>query len=746
MSLLFPAGSLRRTPAMVVGDGLILLLSLTALTRFILRSYVLPGDAEPVLLACLLAGLLSLLVWSLPGRLPWIGAGLWTAAWAVLLWQNREAVSLGARVVLREAIGCWNNATGILLPSPEPSGLLPWHLGEAAAVFYPFVVWLFALLLGWAAVRRRGALPLLILTVPPLVPVLLAEVALDWTALAALAGCYGARLLAGQFARSSPAGGARAALAALPVTLALAVGLTALVPPEDYAPPAWAADVAEEVWEYLDPDPPEPTGAAEARPVGTIAPIQVALPSVDLAQLGPREHTGTDLFRVECDVPGALYLRVGSYTNYTRDSWLREDVGGELFDLSALFPGLAAEARGGAGHQLTVTHLLGEARELLTPYQFTDVYTETGSAADSAPATLTWSVRQDAVVRLDDDSQRSYSFRYFPLDGNPRPVPDNGDGLADQEANYYAQACNRYLAVPDATAEGLRRWREEAEAGMASPRSDGSRYGETLAQASRVVELLWENASYDLNVSAMEEGDFVLRFLESGRGYCVHFASAAALLLRLEGIPARYVEGYLTDMPESGSTLIPDSAAHAWVEIYLEGYGWYPVEATPPDGTGGQPPLPAQDTDPAEETDTPEPTDDPEDEDDPAVGAGRALLRQLLRVLAGLGTVLLLLTAGGAGLRLFRGWQWRRLFRRPDVNAAVLAAYRWLRQMAPYGAGEDETVTAAAEKARFSQHTLTEEERTAVLRALSRRARAAERGLPPAKAALFRFLFRFPHP
>ena len=61
----------------------------------------------------------------------------------------------------------------------------------------------------------------------------------------------------------------------------------------------------------------------------------------------------------------------------------------------------------------------------------------------------------------------------------------------------------------------------------------------------------------------------------------MHFASAAALLLRLVGIPTRYVAGYVADIPASGKANVPDSNAHAWVEVYLDGYGWEPVEVTP---------------------------------------------------------------------------------------------------------------------------------------------------------------------
>lgn len=89
--------------------------------------------------------------------------------------------------------------------------------------------------------------------------------------------------------------------------------------------------------------------------------------------------------------------------------------------------------------------------------------------------------------------------------------------------------------------------------------------------------------------------DFVDWFLnESKSGSCTHFASAAVLLCRSQGIPARYCEGFVikpSDMLEQGNpgdivTLsISDSRAHAWVEVYVNGYGWLTYEMTP--GYGG---------------------------------------------------------------------------------------------------------------------------------------------------------------
>ena len=66
-------------------------------------------------------------------------------------------------------------------------------------------------------------------------------------------------------------------------------------------------------------------------------------------------------------------------------------------------------------------------------------------------------------------------------------------------------------------------------------------------------------------------------------GYCEMFASAAALMLRSQGIPTRMVTGYAPG--EYNSTLdqaiVRESDAHAWIEAFFPGHGWVPVDPTP---------------------------------------------------------------------------------------------------------------------------------------------------------------------
>lgn len=80
-----------------------------------------------------------------------------------------------------------------------------------------------------------------------------------------------------------------------------------------------------------------------------------------------------------------------------------------------------------------------------------------------------------------------------------------------------------------------------------------------------------------------EDRDFVEYFLtEQKKGYCVHFATAAAILYRMCGYPARYAEGYLMSESEPYAAMeVKNNQAHAWVEVYHDAVGWIPVEVTP---------------------------------------------------------------------------------------------------------------------------------------------------------------------
>lgn len=83
----------------------------------------------------------------------------------------------------------------------------------------------------------------------------------------------------------------------------------------------------------------------------------------------------------------------------------------------------------------------------------------------------------------------------------------------------------------------------------------------------------------------------IARFLEVKSGYCVHFASAMALMARTLGIPSRVAEGYLPGATSGGTANNPGEYTvtsddlHAWPELYFAGVGWVPFEPTVGRGT-----------------------------------------------------------------------------------------------------------------------------------------------------------------
>lgn len=101
--------------------------------------------------------------------------------------------------------------------------------------------------------------------------------------------------------------------------------------------------------------------------------------------------------------------------------------------------------------------------------------------------------------------------------------------------------------------------------------------------ATAICNFLKNNYVYDLG-SKKSEGDRVLNFLfEEKRGICQDFATSMTLMCRSVGIPAKYVTGYYTTEKnkQTGNYIIREKDAHAFVEVYIAGYGWMNFDPTP---------------------------------------------------------------------------------------------------------------------------------------------------------------------
>lgn len=720
------------TPLSAAADGLLVVLLLCALAHFCLTTYlkpfylsagisyvpagaILPLPMLPALGICLGAGVASTVVWSLP-RYRWLTAALLLLAGGALLFPYRTLLLQGALALWETLSILFTDNTGFpgyfLLENSLSLSLKE----QAIQILLAGAAVLYALLLGWAVIRIRSFWLTFALTLPWLMPAFLAEIVIDWPALTTVCACWASMLLSGLSARSNPAGGARVTLLALPACLAVIICVSLVFPREGYVQPAWAINARDELLALnWFPSEDDPGNLPSVLPSGDPIPNTSPLPDtrMDFSTAGPRSYTGRAVLQVESSHAGPMYLRGESYAHYTSSAWERLDEA-ELALASGISSLLGFWSFGEpvSLETVTVTRMDEPGCLLYAPYQPVGLNISTQGV----------NTYQDSAL-LSAQPLEQYTLSYLPVEwGLTQPM-----SYSAQVSSDYAQLVREtYLEVPDDTAQMLSAWLNlaqielEAE-GIAPAGSAVGDYAQELNTAAQVAQLLAWAADYDLSTPVTPEGeDFAVYFLEnSHRGYCVHFATAATLLLRLQGIPARYVSGYALTIPEEGTTQVLDSNAHAWVEIYLDGYGWYPVEVTPsspaaedpePEATPSSTPAPS--LSPSEQPEAPPvPTPVPTPNSTSGEQAqGSPLSLQWLWLVPALAV----LSAPYLFLRLRRR-KWDRLLQDPDHNAAVIDAYGWFQQLERWGGKASPRTEELVRKARFSQHTLTAAERDEVV-------------------------------
>ncbi len=144
-----------------------------------------------------------------------------------------------------------------------------------------------------------------------------------------------------------------------------------------------------------------------------------------------------------------------------------------------------------------------------------------------------------------------------------------GEAAGANEA-YTSYALSKYTSVPEEMLYYLKEFLRENHIDPDDPDKEA---------LIRAVRSLLGSYNYTTQIEAIPEGeDPVMWFLTQDKsGYCIHFASAGTMLLRACGIPARFVSGYLKEMPAGTVAEITAKDAHAWTEVF-NGSTWQLVE------------------------------------------------------------------------------------------------------------------------------------------------------------------------
>lgn len=220
---------------------------------------------------------------------------------------------------------------------------------------------------------------------------------------------------------------------------------------------------------------------------------------------------------------------------------------------------------------------------------------------------------KDMNIRLPEDTEGAqnvrheyslYEWRNF---SSLDKLIVDGDVLLEDEDSRYRDFVYRYYLDDNTSCAG--RIKREL---LTDIKSSNYEISDAAGRARFILDTIayLGSGEYEYTLSpgvTPASKDYVEYFLfEEKRGLCTHFASAAVMIFRCAGIPARYVEGFV--VPESlyrgdpiykedvivGSdgkygkerwhyykAIVTDRYAHAWVEVYIDGIGWITVDPTP---------------------------------------------------------------------------------------------------------------------------------------------------------------------
>lgn len=275
----------------------------------------------------------------------------------------------------------------------------------------------------------------------------------------------------------------------------------------------------------------------------------------NLIDISPLTQTHTPVMTVTSAVGGNIYLKGTAYADYRDNIWsIISD------NDAARYPQDFVPFTATIGNNAltdTRVHMLNKSKIAYVPYFLESLPDNLNSVAD--------------VCVKNNTDKNEFNYSHYPFYAENTYRYNNSAEAEDYKAFVY----DTYLEIPRKTQIELRRIADQE--GFLDSKL-------TVSEKIEMVKNYISNSkTYSLKTPKMPSGkDFATWFLnESDTGYCVHFATAGTLMLRALGIPARYVTGYYATAYANQTVTVTTDNAHAWVEYYSDTAGWIPLECTP---------------------------------------------------------------------------------------------------------------------------------------------------------------------
>lgn len=275
----------------------------------------------------------------------------------------------------------------------------------------------------------------------------------------------------------------------------------------------------------------------------------------NLIDISPLTQTHTPVMTVTSAVGGNIYLKGTAYGDYRDNTWsILSD------NNAARYPQDFVPFTATIGNNAltdTRVHMLNKSKIAYVPYFLESLPDNLNSVAD--------------VCVKNDTDKNEFNYSHYPFYAENTYRYNSSSEAEDYKAFVY----DTYLEIPRTTQIELRRI------------ADQEGFLDSELTVSEKIEMvknyISSSKTYSLKTPKMPSGkDFATWFLnESNTGYCVHFATAGTLMLRALGIPARYVTGYYATAYANQTVTVTTDNAHAWIEYYSDTAGWIPLECTP---------------------------------------------------------------------------------------------------------------------------------------------------------------------